>query len=110
VTTKKGNMSDITKWTPEIDRAVNSCVRTMPSEQKDDLRQECFLLLLQKQEAIAVVEAQGEDEARGYVFRIAKNCCLNMLRKNKREDRVFVDITDSRNGGRKDITARGILS
>jgi len=81
---------DCTEWKPQIEKAVATCGRRLPAEQREDLRQDCYLALIEKAGKVdAIVASQGRDSGGKYVYRIAMNRCITVLRKNRRRDEVF---------------------
>jgi RNA polymerase sigma factor (sigma-70 family) len=46
-------MTDITQWQEQVKLAVNKYARNAPHDKKQDLTQECYLKILENQEAVA---------------------------------------------------------
>lgn len=82
-------MIDVMQFEKQVDSAVSSSGRMQTPDMRDDLRQECYLALIEKSDAVEKVQKeQGKDAARAYVYRLANNKCIDLLRKKKKEPRA----------------------
>lgn len=89
----KGPILDCTQWKPQIEKAVATYGRRLPAEQRDDMRQDCYLALVEKADKVlAVVTSQGLDSGGKYVYRIVSNRCLYTLRKTRRHGDHFPEM------------------
>lgn len=83
----KGEM-DLEQWEPQLKMALARHGAQLTPADREDMWQECFLALLQAEEAIARVTPQGRDSVEKYVYRIASNACVDMLRVKEKDKRI----------------------
>lgn len=85
-------MDIFTQWAGVVAATVNKYARSVPSDHKDDLKQECFLAILEKQPAIDNITPQGPEHVKRYVIQICRNRIVDSLRKDgKHEDCVSLE-------------------
>jgi RNA polymerase sigma-70 factor (ECF subfamily) len=74
-----------------LDRVFRICLRYCKDrESAEDLTQEAFLRIDRK-----LASFRGESELGTWIYRLATNCCLDHLRKQKSQDRLYADYLDS---------------
>lgn len=98
---KGPNMEFVDKWGQTVTNAVNKYARSVRYEDKEDLRQECFLAIFNKMELISGVEQQGEDEAKKYVYKLCHNKIIDIMRATKGKN-FEVSLDDKRNADEVD--------
>ena len=70
---------DTEKYKPQIEKAINRYARKRSHEDKEDLRQECRLALLER--AIPLDALADEDTRRAHVYVTARACIVDWLRQ-----------------------------
>jgi RNA polymerase sigma factor (sigma-70 family) len=73
-------MIDVTRYERLVDTAIRKWGQGHSRVNREDLRQDCFVHLLEKSEKIEKVEAQSELDAVRYVSKALKHFVLNAVR------------------------------
>lgn len=99
---KGPNMEFVDKWGQTVTNAVNKYARSVRYEDKEDLRQECFMTIFNKMDLITNIETeQGEDATKKYVYTLCHNKIIDIMRATKgRNSEVSLD--DKRNADEAD--------
>lgn len=99
---KGPNMEFVDKWGQTVTNAVNKYARSVRYEDKEDLRQECFLTIFNKIELISKIEEeQGDDATKKYVYTLCHNKIIDIMRATKGKNSE-VSLDDKRNADEVD--------
>jgi RNA polymerase sigma factor (sigma-70 family) len=71
---------DVTRYTKQVETAVNKAARGASPDRKQDLKQDCFVALLEAYDYLARVAEEGEKMAGGAAYTIAYNRAIEILR------------------------------
>ena len=75
----------VLKYAGHIDRAINKWAQGAPRSARADLRQDCYVRLLEQKTRIQHKVSELDDvESEKYVATVLKNCVLNIVKKNSR--------------------------
>lgn len=79
-------MDPVSRWTEIIEKTVRKEARNFPPEQREDIKQDCWLAVVESQTNIeAFISEHGDVEARGYVMRICRNVVVDAVKKSGRQ-------------------------
>jgi RNA polymerase sigma factor (sigma-70 family) len=83
-------MDPVLKWKKEVEITVNKYARNHTYDQKEDLRQDCYLRILERSGMIP----QNDIEGRRYVIEICKSIIMMDTRKSQRRIPAEADVQD----------------
>lgn len=75
--------TNVLQWSQQVDRAVNKYAGRRSAGDKDDLRQECYLGLLEAAETLERLRAKDPNEAKAFAAAVAKKKILYFLRTER---------------------------
>jgi len=75
-------MTDVMQWQEEVKRAVQKYARNAPPDKKQDLTQECYLKILENQQAVAAAR-----NPKWFVLRLCRNLLFDSGRSSTNQRR-----------------------
>jgi RNA polymerase sigma factor (sigma-70 family) len=75
--------NDIKRWQPLINRGVNRYARSVPRQQKEDLKQDCNLEIIRSEDKINAALADSEEHAAKLVSRIISSTLIDGFRRQR---------------------------
>lgn len=73
-------MDIVSLWQPVIRLAVRQTARNLRSTEREDLEQECFLALLEKQEVVSEVFSRSPKEGEKFAYKLCRDKIVDIFR------------------------------
>lgn len=100
-------MDITTLWQPVIRLAVRQTARGLRASEREDLEQECFLALLEKQDTVLEVFGRNVKEGEKFAYTVCRNKILNILRAARHlTDCVPLNVELPPDAGSPDISGK----
>ena len=82
-------MDPVTRWEETVNKTVRTAARNMPQQDREDIKQECWLNICQMSESIDRIDLRSPEEATRYVIQICRNVIADITKSAIRESEVL---------------------